>query len=62
MYPAKPQKAELVKFCRERLSPQKMPAHWIYVEDWPLTASGKIRKVVLREKFDKDEFAALILD
>jgi len=41
----------LVAHCRERISPQKTPAHWIEVQDWPLTGSGKIQKFVLRDRF-----------
>ena len=39
-------------FVRERLSPQKTPAFWIQVQDWPLTGSGKIRKFKLAEEFE----------
>jgi len=42
---------ELKSFVRERLSPQKTPAFWIQVTDWPLTGSGKIRKFKLAEEF-----------
>ena len=41
----------LINHCRARISPQKTPAHWIEVQDWPLTGSGKIQKFVLRERF-----------
>ena len=41
----------LVVHCRERIAAQKTPAHWIVVEDWPLTGSGKIQKFVLRDRF-----------
>ncbi len=47
----KPTRDELVSFCRERLSPQKTPAHWIYVKEWPLTGSGKIQRFHLRDQF-----------
>ncbi|MGR8918814.1 MAG: class I adenylate-forming enzyme family protein [Gammaproteobacteria bacterium] len=47
----RPPREDLVRFCRERLSPQKTPAHWVYVKDWPLTGSGKIQKFVLRDQF-----------
>ena len=46
-----PERHELVAHCRERLSPQKTPAHWVLVKEWPLTASGKIQKFVLRDQF-----------
>jgi fatty-acyl-CoA synthase len=48
-------RAALVSHCRERISPQKTPAHWIEVSEWPLTGSGKIQKFVLRERFIKQE-------
>lgn len=46
----------LVTHCRERISPQKTPAHWIEVAEWPLTGSGKIQKFVLRDRFIAGEF------
>ena len=42
---------ELKAFVRERLSPQKTPKHWIWVDGWPLTGSGKIQKFKLAEQF-----------
>ena len=42
--------------CRERIAPQKPPAHWIAVTEWPLTGSGKIQKFVLRDRFVAGEF------
>ena len=53
---AHPDGAALKAFIRERLSPQKTPAFWIWVDDWPLTGSGKIQKFKLREAFEKGEF------
>jgi len=47
--------ADLRAFIRERLSPQKTPAYWIWVDEWPLTGSGKIQKFVLREQFERGE-------
>ena len=41
----------LIAHCRKSLSPQKTPAHWVEVSEWPLTGSGKIRKFMLRQKF-----------
>ncbi|MDB5498880.1 MAG: lcfB 4, partial [Phenylobacterium sp.] len=49
-------RAALVAHCRERISPQKTPANWIAVDDWPLTGSGKIQKFVLRDRFVAGEF------
>ncbi|MEZ5998789.1 MAG: AMP-binding protein [Hyphomonas sp.] len=48
---ARPDNAELKAFIRERLSPQKTPAYWIWVEEWPLTGSGKIQRFKLAEAF-----------
>ena len=40
--------------CRDRLSPQKTPVRWIQVDEWPMTASGKIQKFMLRERYLKE--------
>jgi len=50
---------ELKAFVRDRLSPQKTPAYWIWVDDWPLTGSGKIQKFKLAEQFDAGNFNPL---
>ena len=47
--------AELRAFVRERLSPQKAPRVWAFVDELPLTPSGKIQKFVLREQFVKGD-------
>jgi fatty-acyl-CoA synthase len=46
---------ELHAFVRERLAPQKAPRKWAFLEELPLTPSGKIQKFVLRERFVKGE-------
>ncbi|WP_425409400.1 class I adenylate-forming enzyme family protein [Hyphococcus sp.] len=56
---ARPDAASLKTFIRERLSPQKTPVFWIYVDEWPLTGSGKIRKFKLAEAFARGEFDVL---
>ena len=38
-------------FCRERLASYKVPRVWRFVEQLPMTASGKIQKFVLREHY-----------
>ncbi|MEM8695324.1 MAG: AMP-binding protein [Pseudomonadota bacterium] len=53
-----PTAEELKAFVRERLSPQKTPAHWIWVDEWPLTGSGKIRKFAMAEAFEQGEYRA----
>jgi fatty-acyl-CoA synthase len=49
---------ELFAYMREHLAPFKTPRHWIFVQAFPLTASGKIQKFVLRDQFLKGELAA----
>ena len=46
--------AELHAYCREQLSPQKSPAVWRRVDEFPLTGSGKIQKFVLRERWERE--------
>jgi fatty-acyl-CoA synthase len=41
---------ELHAWCRARLAAYKTPATWRFVDAMPMTASGKIRKNVLRER------------
>jgi fatty-acyl-CoA synthase len=49
-------RAALIAHCRAHISPQKTPAHWIVVDGWPLTGSGKIQKFALRDRFVAGEF------
>lgn len=56
---ARPDAAELKAFIRSRLSPQKTPAYWIYLDAWPLTGSGKIQKFKLAEAFQRGDFKPL---
>jgi fatty-acyl-CoA synthase len=51
--------ADLKNFIRDRLSPQKTPAYWVSVTDWPLTGSGKIQKFKLGEAFVAGEHEVL---
>ncbi len=46
-----PSAQELRAHCRERLAPYKTPQHWVFVDTFPLTASGKIQKFKRREGF-----------
>jgi fatty-acyl-CoA synthase len=48
---SRPEAGELRSFVRQRLSPQKTPAHWIWVDEFPLTGSGKIQKFAMSEAF-----------
>ncbi len=51
-----PDDASLKSFIRERISPQKTPAFWIWIDEWPLTGSGKIQKFALRDQFVDGKF------
>ena len=48
---AEPTAAELTAYCREHLASHKTPRHWEFVDAFPLTASGKVQKFVLRDGF-----------
>ncbi len=50
--------AALKAHCRERMAAQKTPKHWVAVESWPMTGSGKIQKFALRETWEKDHSPA----
>jgi len=47
---AAPTEAELVAWCRRRLAPYKTPERWVFVDELPLTRSGKVRKQLLVER------------
>ncbi len=42
---------ELRAHCREHLAPYKTPLHWLFIDEFPMTPSGKIQKFKLREEF-----------
>ncbi len=42
--------AEVVASCRGRIASFKVPRHVIFVDELPVTSSGKIQKAVLRER------------
>ncbi|MCW2278183.1 class I adenylate-forming enzyme family protein [Heliophilum fasciatum] len=44
---------ELRRYCRERLADFKVPDHVEFFEEFPTTASGKIRKVAIKEMLSK---------
>ena len=50
-----PAAEELRAHCREHLAPYKTPAHWVFLDAYPMTASGKIQKYKLRESFTEDQ-------
>lgn len=40
---------ELVDFCKNKIAHYKIPKYWKFVDEFPMTVSGKIRKVEMRE-------------
>jgi fatty-acyl-CoA synthase len=48
---------DVVDYCRDKVASFKIPRHVAFVDDFPMTASGKIRKVDLRADAEK-RFAA----
>ncbi len=51
----RPTREELRAYCRERLAPYKTPQHWVFVDAFPMTPSGKIQKFKLRASFTPDQ-------
>ncbi|OPL13196.1 MAG: AMP-binding protein [delta proteobacterium MLS_D] len=45
---------ELVEFCRGRISRHKIPKYWRFTTDIPMTASGKVQKYKLVERYSDD--------
>jgi long-chain acyl-CoA synthetase len=43
--------AEILKHCRGALAPHEVPKAVEFVDDLPLTATSKLRKVELRDRF-----------
>ena len=52
-------KDELVTYVREHLAPHKTPRHWFAVDALPMTASGKVQKFKLRERWSRGAVAKL---
>ncbi|MCP5032637.1 MAG: AMP-binding protein, partial [Actinomycetia bacterium] len=42
---------ELRQLMREKLAPHKCPRDWVFVDEMPMTASGKIQKFELRDQY-----------
>jgi acyl-CoA synthetase (AMP-forming)/AMP-acid ligase II len=45
-----PSEAEVIEHCRGRIASFKTPRHVVFVDDFPMTSSGKIQKAKLREE------------
>lgn len=46
---------DIIAFCRERVASYKIPAIVNIHEDFPRTGSGKVRKEVVEERFERDD-------
>jgi fatty-acyl-CoA synthase len=57
-----PTVGELHAHCRANLAPFKTPKLWYFVDDLPLTPSGKVQKFVLKERIAAGDLAPQILD
>jgi len=44
-----PTTEELVNFCKGHIATYKIPKYWKFVTDFPMTISGKIRKIEMRK-------------
>jgi fatty-acyl-CoA synthase len=44
---------EFIEFCKRKIARHKIPKYWEFVEDYPMTASGKIQKFKIKEAFEK---------
>jgi fatty-acyl-CoA synthase len=42
------------RFCRGQIATCKIPRYWKFVDDFPMTVSGKIRKVEMRKISTKE--------
>lgn len=40
---------ELLEYCKGRIAHYKVPKYWKFVEEFPMTISGKVRKIEMRE-------------
>ena len=45
---------ELKDFCRDQISHFKVPRHVHFVEEYPMTVTGKIQKFVMCEKMQAE--------
>jgi fatty-acyl-CoA synthase len=43
---------EFAEFCKGKIARHKIPRYWEFVDDFPMTASGKIQKYKLKEMFE----------
>ena len=51
----RPSTRQLDGHVRGQMAHYKVPKYWVFVEEFPLTGSGKVQKFALRERFVKGE-------
>jgi acyl-CoA synthetase (AMP-forming)/AMP-acid ligase II len=51
--------AELIEYCRARLSPDKRPRKFVLATELPRNVNGKISRVKLRQQLERDELTNL---
>jgi fatty-acyl-CoA synthase len=44
---------EFIEFCAGKIARHKIPKYWEFVDEYPMTASGKIQKFKMKEMYDK---------
>ena len=47
---ARPAAIDLYQHCRSMLAGYKVPVQWFFVDEFPMTSSGKVQKFTLRER------------
>jgi len=55
-----PTAEDLLAHVRSNLSPQKSPEQWFQMEAFPLTASGKVQKFVLKQLNKDGKLAGIV--
>lgn len=50
---AAPKAEELIAYCRAHIASYKVPAHVEFITEWPITPTGKLRKLELKERAGK---------
>jgi fatty-acyl-CoA synthase len=50
-----PDKDDLDAHVRAELAPYKAPRIWVFVDEFPMTPSGKVQKFVLRDRLTAGE-------
>jgi fatty-acyl-CoA synthase len=51
---------ELFDHVRSRLAPQKTPKVWEFLDDFPLTPSGKVQKYVLQQRYAEQHGSGMV--